>query len=116
MLPDSLLSITLADIERLVTDCVHEGKTIEYKQEFYALNAPEPGRTKQHEEILKDISSFANTLGGDLIIGIRAEKGIPKEVCGFPEPDPDRLKLRISQLAENWLEPRISMTIQHVQH
>jgi hypothetical protein len=116
MLRDDLLNVGLSDLEKLVADGVHEGKTIEYKREFYALNAPEPGKTVQHKELLKDIASFANTLGGDLIIGVRTENGVPIEVCGFEEPNPDGLKLKISQLAQDWLEPRISMTIHSVEH
>ena len=49
-------------------------------------------KVKQYEELLKDVSSFANTEGGDLIIGMTEDGGIPKEVCGFETKDPDGYK------------------------
>ena len=84
MLNKNLEEIDLNDLEQLVTDGVPEGKTIEYKRDFYRLDDPD-GKTKQkqHEEMLKDISSFANTLGGDLIIGVEDTDGKPSYVCGF---------------------------------
>ena len=71
MLGNDIEAITLADLQSLVTNAVSEGTTIEYKRDFYNLDVPNPQqKVKQHEEMLKDISSFANTIGGDLIIGI----------------------------------------------
>ena len=36
------------------------------------------GSDQEKEEFLADVSSFANTMGGDLIYGIEEENGIPK--------------------------------------
>lgn len=117
LLPDILEKMTLADLQQLVTDGVQEGKTIEYKRDFYQLDATDPKfKSEQHEEMLKDISSFANTLGGDLIIGMDEADHVASNVLGIPTTDVDGLKLRIIQLVENWLEPRISMTIKAVPH
>jgi len=113
MLNKNLEEIKLEDLEQLVVDGVPEGKTIEYKREFYRLDdADSKVREKQHAEMLKDISSFANTLGGDLIIGLEDVDGKPSNVCGFDVPTgTDKLKLRIQQLVQNWLEPRVAMSI-----
>jgi len=108
MLPTVLEAITLADIQRLVDDGVQEAKRIEYKGGLYQFVATDQKvKAKEHREFLKDVSSFANTHGGDLIIGVEAKSGIPQRVVGIEEPDPDNLKLRLSQLLENWLEPRV---------
>jgi hypothetical protein len=116
MLNKNLEQIDLADLEQLVTDGVPEGKTIEYKREFYRLDAPDnKDKVKQYEEMLKDISSFANTLGGDLIIGLQDTDGKPSNVCGFEVPTGvDKLKLRVQQLVQQWLEPRVAMSIHSV--
>lgn len=54
----------LADIERLFNDKVGESLYIEYKREL-------------DNEIAKDISAFANTLGGTIFYGIGEQNGIP---------------------------------------
>jgi hypothetical protein len=119
MLNKNLEEIKLEDLRQLIADGVPEGKTIEYKRDFYRLaNSDEKDRVKQHEEMLKDISSFANTLGGDLIIGIEDTDGKPIKVCGFDtttvSPNVDKLKLRIHDLVQKWLDPRVAMSIQSV--
>jgi hypothetical protein len=116
MLNKNLEQIALADLQQLVDDGVPEGKTIEYKREFYRLDATDSkDKVKQHEEMLKDISSFANTLGGDLIIGLQDRDGEPSNVCGFDVPTGvDKLKLRVLQLVQQWLEPRVAMSVHSV--
>lgn len=64
--------------------------------------------------MLKDVSAFANTIGGDLIIGVSAHKGIPRKVMGIPCDNPDGLILRITELLQNWIEPRIAAAIEAV--
>ncbi len=53
-------------------------------------------------EFLADISSFANTSGVDLVIGMNAKDGVP--FTGAVESE----LLRLDQMAQNALEPRIS--------
>ena len=63
--------IGTADLQALVADAVAESKTIEYKQEM-------PGGTREEKiKFLAAVSSFANTAGGDLLIGVPAQDGIP---------------------------------------
>jgi hypothetical protein len=116
MLNKDLEEIDLNDLQQLVTDRVPEGKTIEYKAEFYRLDSKdEKDRVRQHEEMLKDVSSFANTLGGDLIIGIKQDDGTAGGVCGFETPDgADKLKLRVLDLMQKWLEPRVALAIHSI--
>jgi predicted HTH transcriptional regulator len=64
MIPKPLDHITEADLQALISDAVPEGRTIEYKR---ALPGNSDGEKK---EFLADISSFANTSGGDLIYGM----------------------------------------------
>ena len=92
-----------------------EGKYIEYKSEPYRLDAADHDfKLRQHEELLKDVSSFANESGGDLIVGMKEENGIPTELCGFQVEDPDALKLRLTEILQKWLEPRVGFTIHSV--
>jgi len=108
-------SITLDDLHALVVDKIQEGKSIEYKMEAYRLDSTDTDyKRKQHEELLKDVSSFANTTGGHLLIGVEEDGGIPTNVCGIDCDDPDALKLRWNQIIENGLEPRVNVGIKAI--
>lgn len=117
MLPSKLDDVTLADLQQLVTDALPESKVIEYKKAFYVLNHADPDeKRKQHEELLKDVSCFANSIGGDVIIGVEAKDGVPTDVCGFTHPNPDGLKLQLTEILQQHLEPRISASMAVVPH
>jgi hypothetical protein len=100
MLPKSLDIITQSDIDALIQDQVREERTIEYK-------AVLPGsRDEDKREFSKDVSSFANAAGGDLIYGIKAEGGIPKEATGL-KGDLDSGILKLEGIIRTGVEPRI---------
>jgi hypothetical protein len=65
------------------------------------------GNDAAKAEFLRDVSSFANTRGGDLLVGIEASKGIPTSFSPFTG-DADAEQLRFEQMARSGLEPRIS--------
>ncbi len=116
MLNKPLEQINLADLQELVADKVQEGKAIEYKQAMYRLDSPDSSdRDKQREELLKDVSSFANTIGGHLIIGIVEENSVAAEVFGVPLASHDMEINRLHQLIGQWLEPRVSCDIRAVE-
>ena len=57
--------------------------------------------TKTRDELVKflaAVSSFANTAGGDLLIGIDAKDGVPKAITGVAFDNLDNEKLRLEQL------------------
>jgi hypothetical protein len=78
-----------------------EALTIEYKRDTYG------GNDAAKAEFLADVSSFANTRGGDLLVGIEASKGIPTSFSPFTG-DADAERLKFEQMARSGLEPRIS--------
>jgi len=118
MLGTNLEEIDVDDLQQLVANGIPEGKSIEYKSEFYRLSSPDQGdRARQHEEMLKDISSFANTVGGDLIIGVKDKDGVASEVCGFDvSAGVDGIKRQILDNVQKWLEPRVALAIHAVNH
>ena len=73
---------------------------LDYKQETYG----DAGADRS--EFLADVSSFANTLGGDLVIGVAEKKGLPTALTPFMG-DGDSEKRRLEQIALSGLEPRI---------
>ncbi|MDD5703515.1 MAG: ATP-binding protein [Dehalococcoidales bacterium] len=72
-----LSELVLEDLQRLIDDQVQERDTIEYKRDMYGSSDDEK------REMLKDISSMANNLGGYILIGIDANgEGIPTTLVG----------------------------------
>jgi len=104
MINKKLEEITLEDLENLIVDSVLEGRTIEYKSK---LNI---GTRKEKITFLAHVSSFANTVGGDLIIGIRTsstQKSKPESIDGIEIDDIDKTKNRISNFIRDNIQPRI---------
>jgi hypothetical protein len=103
--PESMISkrledVSEVDLEHLLANSVPEGKTIEYKK---ALPSNSDGDKK---EFLADVSSFANTAGGDLIFGIDEAQGAPFGIPGLDISDPDAEVRRLDSIINDGLEPR----------
>jgi hypothetical protein len=79
---------------------VPEGVLLDYKSDIY-------GRADADvREFLKDVSSFANTAGGHLIIGIEESGGVPTAIAALTG-DPDQELQRLENLARDGIEPRL---------
>ena len=101
MLSRAIEDIAAADLERLITSQIREGKTLEYKREMSS--------TAESKEVplLAAVSSFANTSGGDLLIGVEAIDGVATELCGVEVESLDREVLRLEQIVRDGIEPRM---------
>src|SRR5437868_6558077 len=108
MIDKPLHDITYADIERLVREQWPESKTIDYKRDVYG------NRDEDKKELLKDVSSFANTQGGDILIGVDENQGLPTAIPGVTIVDVDKEKLRLDEVIRRGLDPRIEFSIHHV--
>src|SRR5216683_5953598 len=94
-------SITEAELVEQISTGVPEGVLVDYKRDMYERGDADI------KEFLKDVSSFANTAGGHLIIGVDETGGIPTEIRPL-NGDPDQDLQRLENLARDGLEPRIS--------
>jgi Putative DNA-binding domain len=108
MIPKEFDVIGKDDISALVAGAVAEGRTIEYKEQL-----PRPN-DEDTREFLADISSFANSGGGDLIYGIREKRDADNKATGLPEAaeglsgiNADAEIRRIDQMIRSGVEPRI---------
>jgi hypothetical protein len=97
--------ILIKDIQELVILKVSESKTVEYKKEIKIST------DSDKKEFLADISSFANTNGGDLMFGINAVSGIPTSLSPLKIVDLDSEKLRIENIIRTGIDPRISFIL-----
>lgn len=97
----SLADITEEDLRALITAQVAEQRTLDYKRDL-------PGNSdKENVELRKDVSSFANAAGGQLIFGMDAKMGIPVDLCGVQTTDPDGDILRMEGIIGAGIKPRI---------
>mgnify|MGYP003641952084 CR=1 FL=1 len=109
MIEKQLDQIEFDDIASFVQDRWPEGKKVEYKRDSYGSSDADK------KELLKDVSSFANTQGGDIYIGIDENKGVPVGIPGISVPNVDSEKLRLEQIIRNGIEPRIDFSIHSVE-
>lgn len=92
---------TEKDLWNLINERVMEGRTVEYKEAL-------PGSSdSDKKEFLADVSSFANTSGGNLYFGIREREGIPTDLVGLELQDADATILRLENLIRDGIEPRL---------
>ncbi len=108
----ALLHIPLIQIEEkhlaaLIAAGAAESRSIDYKRTTYG-NAH-----ADYSEFLADVSSFANTGGGDVVIGMDASNGIPTAITPLTMPM-DAEILRLEQAARGGLQPRIANFSLHV--
>jgi len=102
ILDKPLSDITEEDLNFLVSEKISEGKNIDYKLELYS-NSP-----KDKKEFLADITSFANSAGGYLLIGVEEKKGIPIKISGLKDIDTDHENQWMENLIRTSIEPRIA--------
>jgi Putative DNA-binding domain len=89
---------------------VREDYHIEYKQAVLR-----DGKERQDKvDFLASVTSFANTIGGDLLIGVESESGLPVGLAGWQGVDVDKAKLRIEHLLRDLVEPRVAFTIREI--
>jgi hypothetical protein len=100
--------VTEPDLVSLVENQVREGYQIEYKRSV-------PFKDKQDKlDFLASVTSFANTVGGDLLIGVTATSGVPVDTPGWEGVDVDQEKLRIENLLRDQVEPRIAFKVREI--
>ena len=108
LLPKPLDEIAAADIRSLVENKVKEGDRLEYKENLPKANDDE--RVK----FLCTVASLANSLGGDIVIGIGERRDGNRKtgellVKGLNEPgfDFDRERNRLTEMILKGIDPRV---------
>lgn len=93
--------IAISHLQELVENGVTESRTLEYKAAVYGRN--DEGK----KETIKDITAFANTDGGHLIIGISEQNGVPLSIEGIETDSIDKEIQRLESLLRDGVEPRL---------
>lgn len=93
--------IEKGDIDLLIPSRRLEDRTIEYKRDL-------PGTSdEERKEFLRDISSFANAQGGDILYGMEESDGYPINATGVEVSNFDELRLRLQNMIHSNLDPRL---------
>lgn len=109
MIEKNLLDITYKDIQDLIENSISESKTLDYKLQF-----PQNLNDSEKKELLADISSFTNTLGWDLIFGIKEKEWVAKEIIWCDIENLDNWKLKLESIIRTGIEPRINYEIKEI--
>lgn len=109
MITKKLENIEVADLDSLVQNNVQENKSLEYKAEL-------PGNTyDSKKEFLADISSLANTDGGDMLFGVQEADGVPQANFGISIPSVDAEIARLENIIREGVSPRFSVQIRDIE-
>lgn len=101
MIPKPLDKIEANDILALVTNGEEERRTMDFKRDVLG-NAE-----KDKHELRADVTSFANTGGGDLIFGVDEAGGRATAVLGLSDIDADAEIRRITSIIQANVDPRV---------
>jgi hypothetical protein len=94
-------AVTEADLQALIDHEVRESRTLDYKRDW-------PSERDARIEIAKDVCAFANSLGGDLVFGIREEGGAAAGIVPLRLANLDADLLTLTNALHDLLEPRVS--------
>ncbi len=108
MIPKKIDDIAEEDLLALISGSVSEGRTLEYKRQL-----PASGDSDK-KEFLADLSSFANSGGGDLIFGLEEDQGIPTQIVGLQAADIDLEIRRLESIIASGLDPRIRYSMRSI--
>jgi hypothetical protein len=108
MIPKPLSEeITPADLQALVAGKVAEVRTLDYKQDIKISTDAEK------REMARDVSSFANAAGGDLVFGVveardgdNKKLGYPEKIVGVPV-NFEETKVSLENIIRDTIDPRV---------
>lgn len=108
MLQKPLAAIGTEDIEALLKERTHESRTLDYKRDLLL------SKDEDKRELARDVASFANSAGGDIVFGVEEAKDAEKKNLGYPGrivgvdcPNFDATKQRLESIVRDTLDPRV---------
>jgi len=110
MIEKQLEQVDEDDLQSLVDSSIEESKELEYKE---YLNPT--GKDDHKTSLLAEVTSFANSRGGDLVVGVEEDDGIPKKLGGIPlEDSPDGTVEAWGNIIRRQTEPKLPTNIHNI--
>ncbi len=97
--PDKTSDIKQEDLKLIIRNWIEESIHLDYK---------DPQALNNNAEVAKDISSFANSDGGNIIYGIFEDKHKPRKII---PTNKEGLRERIDQIAHTGIDPPLNIKI-----
>jgi hypothetical protein len=96
-----ITNVSEAHLQALIDDKVGEGgRRIEFKREIGTND-------EKKREFLADVTSFSNSAGGDILVGVAEKDGIADSLDGIASSAVDSEVLRLENAIRDGVEPRI---------
>jgi hypothetical protein len=116
MIDKPIDQITAADIEALIEQQVRESRSLDYKHSISV------DTDKAKQDFCKDIAAFANTIGGDILVGIREkttedskQSGLPDAIVGMHDGfSIDRYSRQLTEIVRHRIAPRVELKFEEV--
>lgn len=90
-----------SDLQTLVDNKIAEAKTLDYKRQCYGNSDDDK------KEFLRDVTSFANTAGGYIVIGMDEDDGQASSLLGVNLASIDDEIRRLENILRDGVKPRI---------
>jgi len=97
IIPDRFNEVNQDFLESLIKNRIEENIHLDYKEQL-----------GNNAEIAKDLSSFANSDGGNIIYGMREVTNKPTEIIPINQPN---LREKFDQIARNGIDPSLDVRI-----
>jgi hypothetical protein len=95
-----LRDVTFADMEALKDNQIPESHTLDYKRDF-------PSDKEGRLSLAADVVAFANTRGGDLILGADEQGGYISQFVPIALDDPDEALRSLQSALTDLVEPKV---------
>lgn len=96
-----LESLTPEHLRALVENRVGESRVLDFKQAYSLIE------DDQKRDFVRDVAAFANSLGGDLVYGVKESDGVASQLIGLQNFSEDQERLRIESLVASSVSPRL---------
>ncbi len=93
--------LTAEDILLLINNKVPEGPNLDYKMDLRLDD------NEQRDELRRDVSAFANSAGGHLVIGIEEVHGCAARLTNFQLGNSDAFLRRVDEIIQTRISPRL---------
>ncbi len=100
MIAQDVDSFDLDAIKWLVQNNVSESRTLDFKRQY------DLSKDRDKKDFLIDYTSFSNSSGGKIIVGVSEKEGVIDGIYGFEVPDCEGFVLTIQHLLKDCTEPR----------